>query len=66
MKDPKQIVAMMIASTVCICLIVPVIVGVFHVGEVSETFRVKTFDLILFLAGVVNGWLLASKDKPGA
>ncbi len=66
-KDAKTVAGFIIVVTVCACILVPTIASLWHVGEVTETFRAKMFDMIYLLAGVGSGWLMGSgstKDPP--
>ena len=63
-KDARTIAGFIIVVTVCACILIPTIVSLFHVGEVTETFRAKMFDMIYLLAGVGSGWLMGSGGAP--
>ena len=57
--NPKSVVAVILASTVCIVIVATVIGAIFYPpGTVTETFRVKMFELLIYILGIVSGWLL--------
>lgn len=62
--NPRNLVAVIIAATVCTVILASVIGALFHPpGSVSETFRLKIFELLIYLMGIVSGWLLRGTDK---
>ncbi len=65
MKDPRNIVAVILASTICAVVLATVIAALFRPPEsITETFRVKIFELLVYIIGIVSGWLLRGDKEP--
>ena len=63
--NAKNIVAVILAGTVCVVILASVVGTLFYPpGTVTETFRVKIFDLLIYIMGLVSGWLLGRNPEP--
>jgi hypothetical protein len=63
--NPKSIVAIVLAGTVCLVLSTSIISAMFYPpGTVTETFRLKIFELLIYILGIVSGWLLGRGSEP--
>ena len=55
----------MIGGTVCAVVLSTNVAALFYPpGTVSETFRVKMFDLLLVLTGICSAWLFGGRAEP--
>lgn len=63
--NPKSIVAMILAGTVCLVLTSSIVTAMFYPpGTVTETFRLKIFELLIYILGIISGWLLSKGNEP--
>jgi hypothetical protein len=60
----RNFVAVLLAVTVCLSVLVPMIVSMFYVGQVPEGFREEMFKLIYAVLGAVISWLASNKETP--
>lgn len=61
--NPKSIVAVIMALTVSLVLIISTAAALFYPpGTVTETFRQKIFEILIFIVGTVSGWLLGKAE----
>jgi hypothetical protein len=53
----------MLCGTVCLVVLASFVAALFYPpNTVSETFRAEMFKLLIFMLGVVSGWLLAARN----
>lgn len=63
--SPRNLVAVILCSTVCLILLATVVGFLFYPpGTVTETARVKTYEILVYILGVVSGWLLSKETPP--
>ena len=57
--NPRSLVAVILASTFCVIMLAGVATALLYPpGTVTETFRDKIFELLIYMLGIVSGWLL--------
>ena len=65
--NTKNIIALMLCGTVCTVISASVVAALFYPpGTVTETFRTKIFEILIYILGTVSGFLLGKgneKDK---
>jgi hypothetical protein len=62
--NARNIVVILLAGTVCLILSASTIAALFYPpGTVTETFRLKVFEILIYIMGIVSGWLMG-KDAP--
>lgn len=65
--NAKNIVAIVLAGTVCLVMLSSIGAAIFYPpGTVTETYRLKIFELLIYILGIVSGWLLGRTPEPPA
>lgn len=61
----KTLIAVMLTGTVCAVILTFIIATALQPpNTLSETSRVKTFELLIYILGIVSGYLLGKTDEP--
>jgi hypothetical protein len=62
--NARNLVVIILASTVCIVLSSSVVVALFYApGTVTETFRLKIFEMLIYILGIISGWLMGTSKN---
>lgn len=65
--NAKSAIALMLCTTVCVVILTFVIGSMFYPpNTINETSRVKIFELLTFIIGIVSGYLLGKGESPPA
>ena len=60
----KPLIAVMLCGTVCLVILSFVAASIFYPpNTINEVSRVKLFELLIYILGIVSGYLIGKSDE---